>query len=270
MIDDLPTSGLDSSQRYTGSIVALSEHNIAAGSPAVAVVSALPQLSYASYDGTKVVVGWTPVGGQNDAVTEYLIEVTSPQDDTHYKVFIPNRAATGGVLTLPRMLSADQAYVLSLAAVTADGVQGRTATLPIITARPQLLQVGYNGQQIEFVWEASLSPAVTGYTLKVISLSSGTTYTNTISNPQATRGSVAAPSGELDAAQTFVAEVWAEGPVAGVSNTFRLVVARPTLNTVRYDGKTIEADLDTGIKSSRHILRTHCAPALRRATLNAR
>ena len=241
VIDSLPAQGLDPSQLYTGIVDALAENNLAAETPAVNVVSSVPQLNYVSYYGAKVVAGWKRLTGNNPAATGYSMTVTSLQDDTNYSLFVPNILATSGVLAIPVPLSPNQNYTFSLAAVAPGGVQAVNAVSPIITALPQLLSANYDGQQVSLTWTASASPAVTGYTLKLVSLSSGMTYTQLIANPQATSGAIPAPGGGLAADQTWIVEVAANGPVAGVSGSSTLVAQQPQIVSAIYDGVSVQA-----------------------------
>jgi hypothetical protein len=241
VIDNLPAQGLDPSQIYTGVVDVLSENDLAGETPTVTLVSSVPQLNYAFYYGTKIVAGWKRLTGNNQAVTGYDLSVTSTQDDTNYTVFIPNSLATFGTLAIPVPLSPNQFYLFTLSAVAPGGVRATNAVSPIITSRPELLSADYDGHLISLAWTVSANPAVTGYTLKLLSLSSGMTYTQLIPSPQASSGAIPAPAGGLDANQVWTVDVAANGPVPGVSESLTLVVQQPAILSAMHDGLSVQA-----------------------------
>ena len=233
--------GLRSDETYIGLLVVLSENGANAWGAGDVLPAAVPRLSYASYAGNQITAGWQPAAAKAGTVQGYLMQVTSPQDDTDYRVSIPGQAATSGVLSLPEALSPGQRYDFYLSAVSADGAEGRCTAGPIVTARPVIGGADFDGQNIHLTWSTDQDAARTGFELKLISLNSGATYTATIANPYATKGDIPAPAGGLDPAQTWIAQVWAEGPVPGISDPVTLVPERAVIGQVRYDGSSVQA-----------------------------
>ena len=241
IIDNLPVNGLDPALTYRALVESRADHGIAAASARVTAVSSVPQPKYATCYSTRIVAGWSPVGGANSAVIGYQLTASSPQKDDVETILIPGNPATSGVLPLRRPLSPTVAYTFSIAAVAPGGAQAVARLSPVIASLPLLQSARYDGASVALTWTPSESPAATSQTLKVISLSSGMTFTAPIANPQATSGSVAV-SGGLAADQTWRAEVWAQGVVSGVSDPLALLVRRPVVTAARYDGVSVEAE----------------------------
>jgi hypothetical protein len=241
VVEGLPAGGLDSARRYTGKVAALSAGTANAQSTGIRLVSAAPAIRYATYYGDKVTASWALVQGANESVASYELSVNSTQDRSEHRVSVP-KSATFATLALAQPLSAAQSYAVNVSAVSADGIARAVSTLePVVGQRPRLLSVLITAAQVQMTWEASTNLAVTGYTLKVISLSSGNTLTQTIDDPGATSGAVAIPQG-LDPAQLWQAQVWANAPVASVSDSTTVLAQAPTLRAVRYDGHRAEAE----------------------------
>lgn len=241
VVEGLPAGGLDSARRYSGKVAALSAGTASAQSAGIRLISATPAIRYATYYGDKVTASWALVQGANESVASYVLSVTSTQDHREHRVSVP-KPATFATLALAEPLSAAQSYAVNVSAASADGIAQAVSTLePVVGQRPRLLSVLMSAAQVQMTWEASTNLAVTGYTLKVISLSSGNTLTQTIDDPSATSGAVAIPQG-LDPAQLWQAQVWANARVASVSDSTTVLAQAPTLRAIRYDGHRADAE----------------------------
>jgi hypothetical protein len=240
VIDSLPVGGLDPAQTYHAAITARADNNVAAISRQALLASSVPRPNYATCYSTRIVTGWSPVAGANSAVTGYRLTAASAQCDDAYSILIPGNAATNGVLPLARPLSPTVNYSFSIAAEVPGQSQAVVSLAPVISSLPVLARARYDGANVALTWAPSQSPAVTSQILKVISLSSGNTFTAPIANPYATSGAVTVPGG-LQADQLWQAQVWAQGAVAGASDPLTLLAQRPVITAVRYFGVYVDA-----------------------------
>ena len=237
----LPQGGLDPQQQWVASVCAQGENKVSACSVAAHFPKPLPTLHLNSVTyqaGHSLLAQWQPVRG----ATGYRLAVTSPQDLTTYSVTIPGGVATSGSLSLPRPLYPDQSYDFRLIAQTASSTGVATAAQSIISGLPTIKSARYNGQEVSLTWHVSADVSVSAYTLKVVSLSSGTTTSHTVQGQSTSSGSVS--TGRLDTAQTWVASVTASsaGSVGSESMWFPLLIQPPQITSVSYDSRQIVID----------------------------
>ncbi|MBL8297659.1 MAG: fibronectin type III domain-containing protein [Rhodanobacteraceae bacterium] len=235
----LPNGPLDPAQEYRANVAALSPANASAQSPSVSLIAALPGIRYASYYGDHLTASWNLAGGLTP-IANYRLSLSSAQDANAWSIEVP-AAAVFATLGLPQALNAAQNYRVGVSAVAADGIAQALATAaPVVVDRPRLQSTVLRSDALALSWQPSTSLAVSGYTLKLISLSSGNTFTHSVGS-SASSGLIAL-TGVLDPNQLWVAEVWANAPVAGVSDRTIVLAAQPVLKALRYDGRSVEAE----------------------------
>ncbi|WP_411382518.1 hypothetical protein ACK3BK_12630 [Pseudomonas sp. L7] len=94
--------------------------------------------------------------------------------------FIPDGAATVGVLPLSEPLSAIREYRVTVMALRESGETESSAPLPLPTLQPILHSAIYDGETLRVGWQPS-SQALLGYEIVVSSTISGTTFVIPIS-----------------------------------------------------------------------------------------
>ena len=238
-------AGLSAEDTYQGFLVVQNENNTSTWGIPKTLPAAVPALSYANYDGKQILAGWQPVSVKEGTVSGYLMLVTSLQDTSKYQTLIPNVAATAGVLPLPMGLNVNQGYRFALSAISADGAMGTSIFQNIITTRPDIISINIDSATIKVVWSLTQNVAVTGFTLVLLSLNSGTTYRSSVEGGTASSGSIPIPAGGLDAAQNWVVQIWTEttgdNVVGAISDPVPLVVERAVISTAKYDGVSVVA-----------------------------
>ncbi|WP_395787825.1 hypothetical protein [Aquimonas sp.] len=156
-----------------------------------------PVITQAIYDSAKVRVTWTPSG--DTSVIGYVISLTyigQPAGQTAYQSgLISGQTTAFGTLDLPGALNTDVSYLVVVTAMWSATQTGQvSAPLVLPTARPTLISAVYDGAQVAFEWVPSWQ-AAQGYQLIVYSPDSGTTYSATISDPDAGKGVI--PSSKM-------------------------------------------------------------------------
>jgi hypothetical protein len=236
------TQGVDPAQQWVAAVAALGENSTYARSPGANFPKPLPTVAptVALYQaGTRINARWQPLPASS--VTGFRLSVTSPQDDTDLWIDIPGAGAAGGVLPLDAPLAADRSYEFRLIAQTSTGAGVASAASGIIATVPTLTAVSYDGSSVGMSWAALSNPAITGYTLQVISLSSGVSFTSEVSGYFATGGSVPLENA-LDPAQEWVARLIANGPLAAQTGDTPIPAAIPAINTVQSDGRAVTVE----------------------------
>ncbi|MGR6874980.1 hypothetical protein ACU6U9_22470 [Pseudomonas sp. HK3] len=219
------------------------ENNTSAWGLNKTLPAAVPILSYASYDGDSIQAGWQAVSVSEDTVSGYLMQVASIQDDVNYQIFIPNVAATLGVLPIPQRLNPQQSYYFSVSAISVDGAKGMSTVQGVITTRPEIHSVNIDSDSIHLTWSMAQNVIVTGYKIKLISLNSGAAYQASIEGGTSTKGSISVPAGGLDPDQKWIVQVWTNTNKAidSISDSVELVVETPVITQLRYDSLTVVA-----------------------------
>ncbi|MGR6870723.1 hypothetical protein ACU6U9_00080 [Pseudomonas sp. HK3] len=241
-INDLG-GGLSPAETYKGFLVVENENNTSAWGLNKTLPAAVPILSYASYDGDSIQAGWQAVSVSEDTVSGYLMQVASIQDDVNYQIFIPNVAATLGVLPIPQRLNPQQSYYFSVSAISVDGAKGMSTVQGVITTRPEIHSVNIDSDSIHLTWSMAQNVIVTGYKIKLISLNSGAAYQASIEGGTSTKGSISVPAGGLDPDQKWIVQVWTNTNKAidSISDSVELVVETPVITQLRYDSLTVVA-----------------------------
>ncbi len=149
-----------------------------------------PIITQAIYDSAKIRVTWTPSG--DTSVIGYVISLNyigQPEGQSAYQSALISGQATGfGTLDLPGALNTDVSYLVVVTAMWSPTQTGQvSAPVVLPTVRPTLISAIYDGVQVAFEWIPSRQ-AAQGYQLIVYSPDSGTTYSATISDPDADQG----------------------------------------------------------------------------------
>lgn len=235
--------GLDPQQQWTATVAAVGERNVSARSPAADFPKPLPTLGVSGTPlyqaGGRINAAWTPVAGSS--ITGYRLSLSSPQDATNLWADIDNPTARNGILPLPSPLAENLDYEFRVIALTSTGAGVASQPRRVVTTLPAPTSVSYDGSKVTMTWSPLFNVLVTGYSLQVLSLSSGLSYTTDIAGCEATGGSVQPPAA-LDAAQAWVARITANGPVSGQSIDIPLQVSAPGITTVRCDGESASVE----------------------------
>ncbi|GLO12421.1 hypothetical protein PPUJ20028_10020 [Pseudomonas putida] len=239
--------GLGDSSEWVVYVAAVGENSASARSDAASFPPssmARPVLDKANLyrDGNRIVARWT--GTTASGVVGYRLSASNPASATRYSLNVPGTNASSATLALPAALADSENFQLSVTALTASGAGLVSPLTPIVSTRPVLTSVDYNGTALKLDWVIPYNPAVTGYTLQAVSLSSGEHFLATVSNAGATSGSIplAAP---LDSTQAWVAQVIANGSAGGVGAEGELLpiitgCANFTSLVVSADGGSLE------------------------------
>ena len=164
-------------------------------------------------DGNCIVARWT--GSDAGAIVGYRLRASNLASATGYSVDVPGGNASSATLALPAALADSLNFQLSVTALTASGAGLVSPLTAIVSTRPVLTAVDYNGSALKLDWVMPYNPAVTGYTLQAVSLSSGQSFAATVSDASATSGSITLNTA-LDSAQAWVAQIIALGTDGGV------------------------------------------------------
>lgn len=164
-------------------------------------------------DGNRIIARWTGSGASQ--IVGYRLSASDAASGTRYSVEVPGANANNATLALPAPLADSASFQLSVTALTASGAGLVSPLAAIVSTRPVLTAADYNGSALKLDWVIPYNPAVTGYTLQALSLSSGQGFSATVSNAGATSGSI--PLGApLDTAQAWVAQIIANNAGDGV------------------------------------------------------
>lgn len=155
-------------------------------------------------DGNHIVASWS--GGAADEIVAYRLSASALASETRYSIDVPFGDASNATLPLPAALADSETFQLSVTAFTSSGAGLVSPLVSIVSTRPVLTAAQYTGSALNLAWALPYNPAVSGYTLQAVSLSSGQSFSASISNPAATSGSI--PLGTpLDGGQLWVAQV---------------------------------------------------------------
>lgn len=238
------TQGFDPGQQWVATVAAVGENNVTARSPIASFPKPRPVLQPNSsilYQlGRGINASWTPLAGAN--ITGYRLKLTSPQDDTDIWIDVPNAQTQHGILPILAPLAADQAYEFRLIALTSSKASVASSPLKVITTLPVLLSVSYDTVSVTMTWGGLANFLITGYTLQVLSLSSGNSYTQDVPGYFSTQGVVQIPTGGLAVDQQWVARVTANGPVSGQAFEAPIQVSSPWINTVQCDAGMVTVE----------------------------
>lgn len=238
--------GLAEGGEWVVSVAAVGENNASARSnqasfPAKSMVR--PVLGNANLyrDGNHIVASWTGSGASE--IVGYRLSASARATGNRYSIDVPSGDASNATLPLPAPLADSESYQLSVTAFTASGAGLVSPLAEIVSTRPMLTGVDYTGSALNLGWALPYNPAVTGYTLQVLSLSSGQSFTASVANPTATSGSIAL-SAPLDDTQLWVAQIIANnnGGVGAEGELLPIVTgsARFTSLVVSADGRSLD------------------------------
>lgn len=237
-IGGLPAKGIDAAQSWVLVLAAQFENGITAATPHLALVAVRPKLGYSTYAGDRIVASWASLSDPSQSVAGFDLSVTGSGLNVPAEIYLPGAPTTSGMLVLEQPLQTNGSYSLTLAAVSNDGILTLGDPVAINSALPTDLRLVYDGTQVAMTWAPALSPAATGQELTVIGPASGMTYRQAIANTQTGYGAVAVTQG-LPPDQPWQAQVWATGGVNGGSLALPVLVTRPAVTSVLYDGASV-------------------------------
>jgi hypothetical protein len=200
------------------------------GAPPLASTSAssplltdLPQLLNAAYDGVRVAAQWTPVPGAD----EYLMRTYPTGGGPPYENPTP---VPQGVLGAPEL---DESYRFTVMA-QAGAVYASTPPMPFVLPIPVLGEAAYDGSLVGARWTAPAGSAIT----LLAAAPNGPAYQGPASGDQ---GQLAAPSLDPSLDYTFTVLAALPGRVAGQSTPAPMLLTFPTLLEALYDGAGVTA-----------------------------
>jgi len=238
-IGGLPVGGLDTTLTWVLTVAALGENGISAQTQPLAVVAPRPVLGHSSYQDGRIAANWSALSDPSGHLSGYDLSVAGTGLDLPEELGVAGATATSAVLRLDQPLLEDGTYALTLAAVSRDGVRTLGDPVSINSGLPSDLRLVYDGAQVALTWTLVPTAGATGQKLTVIGAQSGQTYSQTIADTQTRSGTVAIPSPGLDEAQPWQARVWVTGGVDGGSRALPVLVSRPKIASVLYDGDSV-------------------------------
>jgi hypothetical protein len=151
-----PTSG------WTIAIVA-STSGASVSSTPVSLLTDLPLLQSAAFDGTNVLARWTPVLTSDPPASGYQLKTYSTQGGGINITTVPNAAATQTSVAIPG--AATLSYVAQICAYRGN-VSACARTQPLMQSRVTFSSVQYDGAHLFAQWSAVAD--ATGYTVSLI------------------------------------------------------------------------------------------------------
>lgn len=264
--------GLGDNAEWVVSVAAVGENSASARSdqaqfPVASMVRPVLAKTNLYRNGDQIVARWTGSGASE--IVGYTLSASAVASGTRYSIDVAGGNASSATLPLPAALATSENYQLSVTAWTASGAGLVSPLVPIVSTRPLLVAADYNGSSLTLGWTIPYNPAVTGYTIQALSLSSGQSLSATVSDPAASSGSITL-STPLDTAQSWVAQVianagdgvGAEGellPLVTGSATFSSLVVgadsidiswQPPASLVAADSTTVSLLLDGTVARS--------------------
>jgi trimeric autotransporter adhesin len=251
------SGGLAPDLQWVATVGALGENNMSARCTAAQFPNPLrvpvltsPILYQA---GNRILARWSPL--PQSGLAGFRLSVVSPQNDSHAWVNILNASAVNGILPLAAPLAENQSFTFRLAATMASNAGTITTLSPIVSTTPVVTSAAYNGNQVALTWTMTSNPAVTGFTLIVVSLSSGMSFSANVAGGFETSGTIPL-STALDVTQTWVCRVIANGPVAAQSVDMPLPVTPVAISSVEVDGDMLSVGWTAAIPAPQDYLLT--------------
>lgn len=233
----LGNDGLAADQQWVAAVGAVGENNMSARCAAASFPKPLrvpvltsPTLYQA---GSHILARWSAL--PQSGLSGFRLSVVSPQNDSASWIDILNAGAVNGILPLAAPLAETQNFTFQLIAATASGAGTVATSSPIISTVPTVTSAAYNGSQIALTWTMTSNASVTGFTLIAVSLSSGSSFSADVAGGYVTSGAIPL-NARLDANQTWVCRVIANGPVAAQSADTALPVAEIAIAAAEVDG----------------------------------
>lgn len=202
--------GLAPNLQWRAVVAALGENSASARSIEGVFPSPLAQpvlgISTMYQSGQAIIASW---GALSSAQTGFRLRLLSSAGEVQSQT-VPSPSATNGTLALSAALSERLAYSFQVIAEGTGGAGVTSVAVPVISTMPTVIAIDYNNLSVGFSWTMAHNPAVTGFTLQVLSLYSGQQYTAEITDGNATTGSVSLPSA-LGADLAWVVRIIAKG-----------------------------------------------------------
>lgn len=232
--------GLASDQQWMATVAALGENAASARSAEGTFPKPLtqPALSPATIyqDRSRILAGWSPLS--SGGLSGYRLSLTSPEDRSEQWVELTSASAANGILPLAAPLSANKSYAFQVVALGSGGAGVGNVPVPVVTTTPVIAAALYDTTEVRLSWAMPFNPAVTGFTLQVVSLSSGAQFTSDVSGGSAASGQIPLAN-PLDPTQEWVCRVIANGPLPSQTGDTPLPVTPVALQTVAVEGRTL-------------------------------
>lgn len=211
----------------------------------VILLARRPAIMSAVFDGTQIVVSWSPV--YVESVTGYRIRCATGNETPIGEIIAADRLTTSAVLPLFKEMSPLKQYYVEVCAITATNISSCADRVAVVSVRPVLEEVVYNGDRISARWSmpgSSLVPIVS-YTLSCQSPGLESPITHTIPGAAVTAGEIilSAPlDPNLQYRLTIVANSGGAGSSASTAQP--LLVTIPEFTDIVLNGLTVTAAWD--------------------------
>ncbi|MEM9544898.1 MAG: fibronectin type III domain-containing protein [Bacteroidota bacterium] len=120
------------------------------------LLTTLPELVIARYDGKSVAVSWKPIPDAQPAISSWTVKVYIPTGGGEtYSIKVDDPEATSAILPIAKplkSLSASENYAVQVCANTSYGASTCLAPVTLNTALPLLSTAIYNGTGIQVFW----------------------------------------------------------------------------------------------------------------------
>ncbi|MEO1030967.1 MAG: fibronectin type III domain-containing protein [Bacteroidota bacterium] len=120
------------------------------------LLTTLPQMVMANYDGKSVAVSWKPIPDANPKISSWTVKVYVPSGGGEtYTVDVDDPNATSAILNIPKPLvppSSAENYAVQVCANTSYGASTCMAPVTLNTALPILSSAIYDGKGIQVFW----------------------------------------------------------------------------------------------------------------------
>ncbi|OPA86106.1 hypothetical protein BFW87_25485 [Pseudomonas fluorescens] len=201
--------GLADGGEWVVSVAAVGENSASARSneasfPAKSMVRPVLGRTNLYRDGNHIVARWSDSNAAE--IVRYRLSAINLASATCYGIDIPFGDASNATLPLPAALADSESFQLSVTAFTSSGAGLVSPLVAIVSTRPVLTGVDYAGTALNLTWSLPYNPTVTGFTLQAVSLSSGQSFSASVSNATATSGSIPL-NAPLDSSQLWVAQI---------------------------------------------------------------
>jgi hypothetical protein len=191
------TAPLAQNAEYTIVIAAntTSGTTLVSGTASLPLLTTVPQLLSADYDGVSVRATWAPFATSSPAVRSWTLRVSNKGAGTIQSLTVTGPTATSATMQLQNPLPTGNDVVCEVAASPDGVVLSASPPLQLLNTTPTLLSAISDGSRISATWMPVAAPRipVTTYTVAATSAATGVSYTAVINNPAASNGVLPIP-----------------------------------------------------------------------------
>jgi|GEM_PF-3172428 len=231
-------SALDPGLGYKFTVATNSAASRAVSAP-VMLVSQLPALLKATYDGREVRAEWTP--SLDPRIENVTLDCFSTDGSESFSVLLPDPMAGTGTLPLTAGLDIAKTYLFRICANVGTVLSGCTTAVELLTVLPALTAASYDRNDMDAEWTWAPNESGTGFILRIYSPDQpGMEFITEINDPIARNGSVSAPA--LPDVARWYLELTATGlgGVGVATQPLELIVVAPIIGSTAYDGRAID------------------------------